>query len=334
MPETSGQPGAERSSAIPNHLLFVWFGKVLPSFARVAILSALRHNPDARVSLLHGDSLVGVESLARESRLELRTISIEALLARASEVSAQKPGPPLDTQRLRRVWHSLSTPAARSNLVRLLVLYAEGGVYLDTDTITLRSLAPLLDRSAFCGTEHILWPKDKLRPSHPQFWLRGPALMGLRYVLAHVPYGFRLQRRLLPWYDVAVNNAVLGFAQGHELIHRALERVTELDSPQWTKRFRLGTHLLQEVIDEAATRAIDLLSPEHFYPLGPVTSLHYLRRYPDAAALARELLGDQTYVVHWYASVANLARCDERYIREHAGHVIFAHLCQPIVDVG
>jgi hypothetical protein len=321
------------SPTIPNHLLFVWFGKFLPPFAKIAILSALRHNPEARVSLLHGDSLEGVESLTREARLALRPIAIDALLAQAAKISTRGSGSPLDTQRLARIWQALSAPAARSNLVRLLVLYTEGGVYLDTDTITLRSLAPLLDRSAFCGVEHILWPKDKLRASHPHFWLRGPALMGLRYLLAHVPYGFRVQRRLLPWYDVAVNNAVLGFAPGHPVIHRALERVTELDSPQWTKRFRLGTHLLQEVLGEADGAAIDLLSPECFYPLGPVTSLHYLRRYPDAAALARELLGARTYVIHWYASVANLAARDERYIREHAAHVIFAHLCRPIVDV-
>jgi hypothetical protein len=316
--------------------MFVWFGRVLPAFARIAITSALRHNPDARVSLFHGDPVSDSGWLARETRLDLRPVSIEALLEAVAQVPASESGAaPLDTQRLEQLWNALSAPAARSNLVRLLALYAEGGVYLDTDTITLRCLRPLLDRSAFCGTEHILWPKHKFRPSHPHFWLCGPALMALRYMLAHVPYGFRLQRRLLPWYDVAVNNAVLGFAKGHVLLERALRRATQLDPRQWTKRFRLGTHLLQETLgsrDRPPGASIDLLSPGHFYPLGPVTSLHYLRRYADAPALARELVGEQAYVVHWYASVANLARRDERYIRKHANRVIFAHLCRPMVE--
>ena len=342
------EPSALAHQPIPDHLIFVWFGQSLPAFARLSITSALQHNPAARVSLFHDASMsalrargegAGLGDLAAEPRLTLREIDVERSLQRVSEVAAAIPGPPIDSQRLLRVWRALRAPAARSNLVRLLALFTEGGIYLDTDTLTLRSLSPLRSRSAFCGLEHILWPREALRERRARAWVRGTALTGARYVLGLLPYGYRAHQQLLPWYYRAVNNAVLGFAPGHALLRRALQRITDLDPREWTRRFRLGTHLLQELLRErelapAPGDDLALLSAEHFYPLGPVISRHYFRSYPDAAALARELLGEQTFVVHWYASVSNLRPLGEAFVRQRADRVLFAHLCQRVLDAG
>jgi Glycosyltransferase sugar-binding region containing DXD motif len=321
--------------SIPNHFVFVWIGSTLPPFARRAIGSVLRHNPGARVSLLHGDPFE-CTGLASEPRVRLRRIDIDLLLERAAAVTPVGAAAPLDVACLRRAWAALESPAARSNLVRLLVLYAEGGVYLDTDTLTLRSFAPLLDKSAFCGVEHILWPRGKLRINSLHFWLRGPALTGLRFVLGAVPHGYRAHRWLLPWYERAVNNAVLGFEPAHPALRRALCRITELAPREWTRRFRLGTHLLQEVLEEQAadpqSSQVEQLSPEHFYPVAPVISKHYFKRYAAAEAVTRELLDERTYLVHFYGSVSNLLPLGERYVRDHADTVVFAHLSRRALE--
>jgi hypothetical protein len=279
----------------------------------------------------------GLGSLAEEPRLCRRQIDVGLLLERASEVAAASSGPPLDSGRLSRVWSALRAPAARSNLVRLLVLFTEGGIYLDTDTLSVRSLSPLRSRAAFCGLEHILWPREALRERRARTWVRGTALTGVRFLLGFLPYGYRAHQQLLPWYYCAVNNAVLGFAPAHPLLRRALQRITELEPREWTRRFRLGTHLLQELLHErerapVAGDDLALLSSEHFYPLGPVISRHYFRSYPDAAAIARELLAEQTFVVHWYASVSNLRPLGDAFVRQRADRVLFAHLCQRVLD--
>ena len=344
--EASLEPSALAPQPIPDHLIFVWFGQALPDFARLSITSALRRNPNARVSLFHDASMsalrargadAGVGELDRDPRLTLRQIDIGRLLEHVTEVAAAVPGLPIDSERLLRVWWALRAPAARSNLVRLLALFSEGGIYLDTDTLTLRSLSPLRSRSAFCGLEHILWPREALRERRARTWVRGTALTGARYLLGFLPYGYRAHQQLLPWYYRAVNNAVLGFAPAHPLLRRALRRITELDPREWTRRFRLGTHLLQELVRErelapAPDDDLALLSSEHFYPLGPVISRHYFRSYPDAAAIARELLGEQTFVVHWYASVSNLRPLGDAFVRQRSERVLFAHLCQRVLD--
>ena len=48
--------------------------------------------------------------------------------------------------------------------MRLAILYAEGGVYLDIDTVTVRSLRDLCaEAAAFCGEERIVFPASVRR---------------------------------------------------------------------------------------------------------------------------------------------------------------------------
>jgi hypothetical protein len=325
------------TSPIPNTLHFVWFGESLPYFAVLAIRSALRANPGASATLWHGEELMrddGLDALERDGTT-LRPIRIDELLVQAHAQVAHDANLRVALSKLRAVYGELTAPAARSNLIRLLVLFAQGGVYLDTDTLSLQSLAELRALDAFCGREHVLWPKRRLDKLSAYYWTTGPALEALRALGSWLPNGHVLYRRTRRWYETAVNNAVLGFAPGHPLLARAFRRVAELEGGERTRRYRLGTHLLQEVVSsrpEGEPMTITLLDPDCFYPLGPIISAHYFKRRRDAARVAALLLPPRTRVVHWYSSVSNLSPLDEKYIREHRTESVYAHLCARFVD--
>jgi len=312
----------------------VWFGEDFPLFAEIAARSAYRHNPRARVILLHEGLKDPVGLRARLPWLDIQPLSVPSLCEQAAERARQMGHAALNQKRLMFIWNRLSKPAARANLVRLLALYAAGGVYLDTDTLTCRSFTPLLHHSAFCGLERILWSRERMQSSRSYVWLQGPALSLLRLALARVPQGYRVQRKLDGFYTLAVNNAVLGARPGHPRLHQALQEACRIPERELTRPYRLGTHLLQSVLGTPSEDVEDvvLLPPEYFYPLGPVMSHHYFRTSHNAQKVAAELLSPETTVVHWYASVSNLLELDAGYITANRSRTPFAHLCAPYLD--
>jgi len=313
---------------IPNRLHFIWFGETLPCFAALALKSARAKNPDATLKLWHEAGLridARVESL-EAAGVERVVLDVDALLAETLR-TADAPAA------LGRIWQVLTAPAARSNVVRLLILYLEGGIYLDTDTLTLQNLDTLRQNSAFCGLEHILWSTARLNKRRPYYWTMGPLLSGLRLAAGHWHEGYRFQRAQLRWYDRAANNAVLGFQARHPFLGRAFRAMADLPEQEWTRRYRLGTHLLQELLKTAppAEPSVEQYPPEYFYPLGPILSNHYFYERSDVEAVSSRLIPEAAHVLHWYASVADLAPLDESYIRSHRNTSIYAHLCAPFL---
>ena len=313
---------------IPNRLHFIWFGAELPCFALVALKSARAKNPLATVKLWHDSRLRVDERVASldAAGIERVELDVEALLAETLR-TADAP------RTLDRIWSVLTEPAARANVVRLLVLYLEGGIYLDTDTLTLQNLDALREDSAFCGLEHILWSTARLNKRRPYYWTAGPLLSGLRLAAGHWKHGYPLHQAQLRWYDRAANNAVLGFAPRHPFLARAFRQMAELPEQDWTRRYRLGTHLLQDLLktapaDEASVRQYP---PEYFYPLGPIISKHYFYERDNVARTTAELVPRAAHVLHWYASVADLAPLDESYIESHRDSSIYAYLCAPFL---
>ncbi len=59
---------------------------------------------------------------------------------------------------LTAIYNRLTNPAARIDVLRAAILYLEGGLYLDMDTVTTSSLLPLLNTRQFVGCEFIIWP--------------------------------------------------------------------------------------------------------------------------------------------------------------------------------
>jgi hypothetical protein len=300
-------------------------GGSLPLFVRLAMASALRCTPAARLTLWHDGALSRAElgRLRDESRVELAVI--DTLFE----------GPPLGAPAglLAEVYATLREPAARSNLVRLVALAKHGGVYLDADTLTVRDLSPLLALDAFCGLEHVVWPRDKRRSLSLYRVLGGPLRGLVRDACASLPDGDLLFAKLADHYALAANNAVLGFTAHHPFLLHMLACLSDLDGAERLRRYGLGTHLLQQALQEVGPRfGVHTLAPSAFYPLGPELSRLYFReRHALGAAFDRIVTGD-TYLVHWYGSLAELAAYDEARIREERDRTIFGALCARYLD--
>lgn len=321
---SSPPPHTQDSAPIANHFIFVWYGSKLPAFASIAIRSALASNPGSNATLLHDDTFqpdAEVWALA-QAGLACERIDIEALLAQTHALS-----PALDIKALAAIYRQLTAPAARSNLVRILALYCQGGVYLDTDTLTIRDLSPLRDSGAFCGQERVLWPAGRRKTS-----LKAITLGEVRRLCAAIPYAYRANQRLFSHYSLAENNAVMGARRGHPFLLHLLHGAMNVPPHRITKRFILGTHLLQQQLAsfEPAREqdAVIVLPPDYFYPVGPMISRHYFAHYASARKVADELLTPNTFVIHWYASVAQLDKRDRDFILKNAQHEVFSCLCR------
>lgn len=310
------------SVGIPAHLHFIWIGAQLPWFARLAVQSALNKVPGALVTLWASHDLAAdphAKHLLAQPRFEVRALNEQTLFADAPDT--------LPVDLLAQLFASLSQPAARANIARLLVLARFGGVYLDTDTVTLRDLEPLYSLGAFCGLEHVVWPLEKSRGIHAYRLVGGPLRGLVRKACASWPEGERAFQYVAAWYQTAANNAVLGFSAGHPFLLATLKKVADLSAAERQRRYRLGTHLLQEMLAQRGDElGVHQLSPRYFYPLGPELSRQYFRPRGDAQAAVARIVHADTHVIHWYASVSELAPYDEARVLREREQTVFAQI--------
>jgi hypothetical protein len=312
------------AAPIPPVAHFIWFGREFVWVHLLAIRSAALRGEFSRVVLHHADDLSASpwwNELQAVPRFEARRLDPAALLEAAG-------GPPLV-----EVFRELEEMAGRANVVRAALLLTQGGTYLDADTVTVKSFAPLLaPGGAFCGKEHIVKPYGAL--SNPTLGSRAAMLIRrlARSACRELPGGWRTFRRIEGMYPAAVNNAVLGAEPKHRFIAELIESMIALPRERRRIRYSLGTHLLQQQVDRYAGGDLRVLEPRVFYPLGPEISLHWFRRV-NQPALA-EVVGAETRLVHWYASVrtreiAKLITPD--YVRAHAPTQLFSALALPFV---
>jgi hypothetical protein len=76
-----------------------------------------------------------------------------------------------------------------------------------------------------------------------------------------------------------------------------------------------------------------VLPPAYFYPVGPRVSNHYFRDYDDPREVAAELIGEQTHVIHWYASVSDLNARGYAHIRASSERNVYSFLCSPFAGL-
>lgn len=311
---------------IPSVAHFLWVGRSMPYAHAISARTAVARAGLDRVVLHHVDPLEGSawrSMLERTAGLELRRLAAEPLLE-----SAQGP-------RLVDVYRRLTQPASRVNVLRAAVLATEGGVYLDTDTVTVRELHSLLDAKAFCGEESIVFPRVVMRSRDPRVLALAGVRHAVRDVLRRTPGGWRAFRAIGRWYPRAVNNAVLGTAAGGEFIRELLARMVALPPERQLVRFALGTHLLQELVeDRRGSAEIVVHPPETFYPLAPEISEHWVRRVYGGGDAAREMCTRETRIVHWYASVRTkrfVGELSPRYVRANAQHVPICWLLREVL---
>ena len=133
---------------IPSHAHLIWFGPDMPFAYALAVRSAAVSGRFERVTLHHDHDLSHNEvvwrHLTETPGFESRRLD-RGVLPLTGELATP----------LQRLYSVLEKPAARANLWRAALLFQEGGVYLDTDTLTIRDMTPIAVSEAFCGVEPV-----------------------------------------------------------------------------------------------------------------------------------------------------------------------------------
>jgi hypothetical protein len=315
---------------IPNIAHFIWFGAQLPWVHTLALRSAASFGGFERLVLHHADDLartpVWTELLAIPG-FEARRLDADALERMFGAIDRGG--------ELRAIYTQLQAPAARANVLRALILAIEGGVYLDLDTITVSSLEPLRRaHGAFCGEEHLVWPASLRRARGLGVHAKALARSGIRDLHRRLPGGWRSFRTFEHLYPTAANNAVLGAEPNHPFVRRLIDGMLAVPEQRRRVRFALGTHLLQDTLAQARERDLAVLQPRVFYPLGPEISEHWFRMRGELPPL-EQIIGRETLVVHWYASVRTqtiVPRIDAAYVRAHAERQLFSALALRVLS--
>jgi len=270
-----------------------------------------------------------VVALLQHDGFELRPCRLEELL----EPKGAAPLSAAELDRLGHIYGLLDKPASRANVIRLLVLLREGGLYLDTDVVVLRSLRPLCDQPGFAGLERVCLPAAVLASRNPLIWARAGALLGLRDVFSRLPGGVSGWRKVEGVYHLAANNAVLASAPGHEVIVAALGRAAAMSVQDATRMYALGPKLIEYVTDNRSTERFRLYPPEAFYPYPPEICWHLFRHHPQATP--ETAFDEVTWLVHLYDSVVKRRHgrpIDLQYLMDSRGKSLFGRLVEPWLD--
>jgi hypothetical protein len=278
---------------IPATAHFVWLGRRFPFLLGISVLSAAKFGGFTRV-VVHCDSDIrhtpGWSVCMDDPRIVWQPLNEKVLLNYLESIGAD----------LFSLYQRLTQPAARSNIIRLAILYKEGGVYLDTDVITVNPFTRVRTESFFCGAEHIALPASLYNTRSPVPWIKAAGRLVLRDILRRIPRGWLLFKKLNRMYPEVVNNAVMGASPGCTEVYKLLAKMLKLPEDRQTKRFALGTHLLESAVAEGEID-IRVLPPSTFFPLGPEISEHWFKR--SSHIHLDDFLSSETICIHWYASV-------------------------------
>ena len=308
---------------IPPCVHFCWIGASLPWAYVFAVLSAAERSELPEIILHHTDVLedgAELRALRNAPRVRLSRIDPFACLTEAGRALGVG-------GELAALYRRLASPVMRADILRAAILYLQGGVYLDLDTVTTASLLPLLNTPQFVGSEFIVWP-HWVRASHsPVVWARHLSLDLIRKALRQMPQGWRTFRRVEKFYFRGVNNAVMGAAANSRLISEYLQAMLTVPPERLTQAYALGPDLLQEMVDRSPQDDLTIQEPRVFYPLPPEISEHWFRIGRTVRLDA--VLSAETRVAHWYASVrtkSRVARIDPDYVRAHREHQLYSAL--------
>jgi hypothetical protein len=311
--------------AIPPVVHFCWIGPRLPWAYGFALLSAAA-NAGLAVVLHHTDALEDgpiVQALAAAPGLRLHHLDPVAYLAPVQENLGVGSA-------LTELYANLPGPVQRSDILRAAILYVEGGIYIDMDTVTVAPLTGLLEAQAFIGAEQIVWPHSVYRSRSPLVWAKHLALDVLRKALRLAPGGWRGFRTVQGWYVSAVNNAVMGGEPEAPLFADALRAFAALPAGA-PGPYALGPDLYQSLLETRAYPGLVVHPPARFYPLPPEISEHWFRPCRRAGSVLAQVLLPETLVVHWYGSVrnaTNIARISPASVRELAPRQLYSALVQ------
>ena len=309
----------------PSLAHFIWLGPRLNALGYLSVRAALDRAGLAETVLHHDDAALPADPLVQDlvgrDGFRLRRLDPGTLFADT---------PPA----LRALYERLGPAPSRANLLRLLLLWHHGGLYLDTDAITLRDLSPLREEAGFAGLEYIAFPAALYASRNPLRWARASLLTTARALASHLaPDPGRAFGRMRHRFHLACNNAVLGAEPGHPFVRELLERAAAMDPQEAEKRFRLGPQLLEQATGNRSRPDFRLFDPAAFYPLPPEICVAYVRDDP-----ARRL-GDrphpESFVAHLYDSVLKRrvgGPLDAAYFERTRRRTMLARMVEPYLD--
>ncbi|MEO1630639.1 MAG: glycosyltransferase, partial [Bacteroidota bacterium] len=151
---------AAAGTPIPALGHFVWLGPRLSVLGYLSVRSALDRGGFEAIRLHHDVPALAddplVQDLQRHPTFELLPIAPEDFLKGEGLEGEDDALTIAHRQEVARRYHLLGPMTSRANVLRLLVLWRDGGVYLDTDAITLRDLAPVRQGfQGFAGLERV-----------------------------------------------------------------------------------------------------------------------------------------------------------------------------------
>lgn len=318
---------------IPNQFIFVWDDNFFPYPAYLAIKSVAVQCAPKRIMLLKTPQLDGVENFERlrseVSCLDPINIDLEGWLE-AAHLPCTKELLAANAFLKERHFHG-----SVSDLLRALMLYLEGGIYLDTDTLTLRDMAPLRAKGGFVAQEHILVSSAVYKQNSKWRYLHTGPLTAARYLCSRLPFGVTWFQAIAPLYVRALHNAVMGFRKGHPLTRDILLRIAE-NYPHRPERYPLlGPDTVQDLMAEKQYPDVTICPPHCFSPLGPTMTYQYFHRWGSRRikAMIRHILTPETFAVHWSnnATIAPAIPQNDNDLRALADKQVFARLAMQAV---
>jgi len=312
---------------IPGICHFIWLGSDLHWTSVLAVRSAAARGGFDKILFHHTDDLsnnVWWDELRNISTVKTLKLDDDAIFRELGQ----------DFGDLAQVYQCLDHHAARANVLRLALLFIHGGVYLDMDTITIRSLDKFRMRGGiFCGLERIVLPGTMVESNRTMDRIMAIGRCEFRDLFRKIPKGWKGFRLFEQYYHAAVNNAILGGEPGHEFFQNLLRDSMDMAPDQQRKRYSLGVHLLQKGVERYDGNDLRIYTPPHFFPLGPEISEHWFRhvRNPELD----KVLYPETTIVHWYASVRTkeiVPQIDPEYVKEHAPSQLFSALASQFIE--
>jgi len=303
---------------IPNRVFFIHLGDYLPWSTGIAILSA-KQVQKAEETVLYIKNEIngeGFDLIKNDKGILLRHIDEDSIFSDLG-----------DNGICGNTYKILKNYALKADLLRLALLYKEGGVYLDTDTITIKPWNDLLQYKGFCGQESLAFPQKLL--DFPQVKSLNPFLYlaaGVRYAwsffCANAPQGEQIFRLAEGFFNLAVSNAVLASEAKNKLIEQAFAAINEMGEEERLRHFRLGPRLLQQITKNKSSEDMKVLPPAYFYPVSPNVIHHIFCK--DSAKRLDKILLPQTRIIHWYNSI------EKKYLQEPHPTSAFAKLARDI----
>jgi hypothetical protein len=296
---------------IPNRIFFIWFGNRLPFTTGLAILSAKQVQKPAETILyiesekseLSGE---GYDLIKNECGIMLKKID-DSIFADLG-----------DNGVCSRLYKILKKPASKANLLRLALLYKEGGVYLDTDIIAVKPWDDLLKCKGFCGLEPVTFSQKLFASKNPLFYLFAGIRFLWRFLCVYLPCGEQIFRPTERFFSLCANNAILGSEAKNVFFEKVFAAINEMKEKEQLKSYRLGTHVMQKATGNKSSENMEMFPPAYFYPLGPDISVHLFRK--GSAKRLNKILLPQTRIVHWYNSVEKIylrQQLNKKWVEEH-----------------